>query len=134
MLVFLGGTCNGSTWRDELILLLKNVDYFNPVVPEWNEECRLKEMQARRDADVCLYCLTPEMVGYYSIAELIDDSNKKPAKVIMCALREANGKRFSDKEWTSIKAIERMAEINGVITFECLEDLAGHLNTKALFS
>ena len=29
--VFLGGTCNNSTWRDELIPQLK-IDYFNPVV------------------------------------------------------------------------------------------------------
>lgn len=29
--VFLGGTCNESTWRDELIKKLK-IDYFNPVV------------------------------------------------------------------------------------------------------
>ena len=32
--VFLGGTCNESTWRNELIPLLENagVEYFNPVV------------------------------------------------------------------------------------------------------
>lgn len=29
--VFLGGTCNGSIWREKLIPLLK-IDYFNPVV------------------------------------------------------------------------------------------------------
>ena len=27
--VFLGGTCNGSSWRDELIKDLK-IDYFQP--------------------------------------------------------------------------------------------------------
>jgi len=31
--VFLGGTCNESTWRDELIPMLE-IDYFNPVVDE----------------------------------------------------------------------------------------------------
>ena len=31
--VFLGGTCNESTWRDELIKKLK-IDYFNPVVDD----------------------------------------------------------------------------------------------------
>ena len=35
--VFLGGTCNGSKWRNELIPSL-NVDYFDPVVEDWNEE------------------------------------------------------------------------------------------------
>ncbi len=32
--VFLGGTCNESTWRDRLIKLLK-INYFNPVVKDW---------------------------------------------------------------------------------------------------
>lgn len=36
--VFLGGTCNESAWREELIQML-NVDYFNPVVDDWTEEC-----------------------------------------------------------------------------------------------
>lgn len=31
--VFLSGTCNESTWRDELIKLLE-IDYFNPVVKD----------------------------------------------------------------------------------------------------
>ena len=37
--VFLGGTCNNSTWRDKLIPLLK-IDYFNPVVEDWTEEAQ----------------------------------------------------------------------------------------------
>ena len=40
--VFLGGTCNKSKWRDELIDLLK-IDYFNPVVDDWNEEAQKEE-------------------------------------------------------------------------------------------
>lgn len=35
--VFLGGTCNDSTWRDNLIQQLE-IDYFNPVVPDWTED------------------------------------------------------------------------------------------------
>ena len=40
--VFLGGTCNNSTWRDTLIPLLK-IDYFNPVVDDWTPECQEQE-------------------------------------------------------------------------------------------
>ncbi len=36
--VFLGGTCNESTWRDRVIKDLK-IDYFNPVVEDWTPEC-----------------------------------------------------------------------------------------------
>ena len=43
--VFLGGTCNESTWRNELIPLLENagVEYFNPVVDNWTPECQEEE-------------------------------------------------------------------------------------------
>lgn len=36
--IFLGGTCNESTWRDRVIKKLK-IDYFNPVVEDWTPEC-----------------------------------------------------------------------------------------------
>lgn len=41
MKVFLGGTCNGSKWREELIPLLQ-VGYFNPVVDEWTAFTRMR--------------------------------------------------------------------------------------------
>ena len=37
--VFLGGTTNDSNWRDLLIKKIK-IDYFNPVVKDWNESAR----------------------------------------------------------------------------------------------
>ncbi len=39
--VFLGGTCNGSLWRDALIKKL-NIDYFNPVVPDGHLNVKLE--------------------------------------------------------------------------------------------
>ena len=41
MKVFLGGTCNNSIWRDVLIPLLTDngINYFNPVVDDWTEDC-----------------------------------------------------------------------------------------------
>jgi hypothetical protein len=44
--VFLGGTCNGSTWRDSLVKSLK-IDYFNPVVKNWTPECQAEEIKQR---------------------------------------------------------------------------------------
>ena len=67
--VFLGGTCNESTWRDELIKKLK-IDYFNPVVDDWTEECYKEELRQREICDYCLYVITPKMTGVYSIAEV----------------------------------------------------------------
>lgn len=50
--VFLGGTCNNSTWRNELIPLL-NIDYFNPVVEDWTPECQAEE--ERQKNEECQY-------------------------------------------------------------------------------
>ena len=52
--VFLGGTCNESKWRDKLIPMLK-IDYFNPVVDDWNEDAYQEELKQRKECDYCLY-------------------------------------------------------------------------------
>ena len=49
--VFLGGTCNESTWRDELIQMLK-IDYFDPVVDDWNERAQREEIKQRETCDL----------------------------------------------------------------------------------
>ena len=85
--IFLGGTCNNSTWREKLIPLL-DIDYFNPVVDDWTPDCMAEEIKQREKCDFVLYVITPEMTGVYSIAEVTDDSNKRPEKtikVVSCA-------------------------------------------------
>lgn len=39
--IFLGGTCAGTTWRNELIPILDKflIKYFNPVVDDWTPQC-----------------------------------------------------------------------------------------------
>lgn len=58
MKIFLGGTCNGSQWREALIPLL-TIDYFNPVVEDWTLECQEREIRERESADLVLYTITP---------------------------------------------------------------------------
>ena len=81
--VFLGGTCNESTWRDELIKSLE-IGYFNPVVDDWTPECMAEELRQRESCDYCLYVITGKLTGVYSIAEVVDDSCKRPGKTIFC--------------------------------------------------
>jgi hypothetical protein len=81
--VFLGGTCNGDTWREHLKSLLEGrVDCFDPVVPEWTDEARAREVQERDRCDYCLYFITPRMKGVYSIAEAVEDAIKRPRKCV----------------------------------------------------
>lgn len=125
--VFLGGTCNNSTWRNELIPFL-NGDFFNPVVPDWTEEDYQRELRARKDCAVCLYVITPLMKGVYSIAELIDDSNKRPRKTVFFYLAHDQSVSFDEDQLKSLRAVGKMVEANGGTWCKTYNDLVNKLN------
>ena len=129
MKVFLGGTCNGSQWREKLITMLE-VGYFNPVVADWDEEAYKNELREREDCDFCLYVITPRMTGVYAIAEVVDDSNKRPEKTLFCFLTtDPNGAAtFSDGQAKSLQRVGQMVADNGGSWFTTLEDVALYLN------
>lgn len=128
--VFLGGTCNESKWREELISKLdpNTIDYFNPVVEDWTKECMVIEKQERKTCDFCLYTITPKMTGVYSIAEVVDDSNKRPNKTILCILNRDESKEFTKSQLKSLNQVAEMVKENGGKVFTNLEDLAKYLN------
>ena len=128
--VFLGGTCAESTWREELINKL-TIDYFNPVVEDWTEECMAEERKQRETCDYCLYTITPRMKGVYSIAEVIDDSNKRPLKTVFCLLDydiSPNLFKFNEAQLKSLEQVGKMVERNGGRFFRSLEEVANFLN------
>lgn len=132
--VFLGGTCSDSKWRDVIKPLLK-IDYFDPVCTgEWTEEAYLREIHERETSDFVLYVITPKMVGVYSIAEVIDDSNKQPEKTLFCVLTNEGGDVFSKAELKSLIAVSKMVTKNGGKVFDNLFELANYLNTFAEFN
>ena len=45
--IFLGGTCNNSTWRKDIIGMI-DIDFFNPVVDDWTEDCMIEERKQRQ--------------------------------------------------------------------------------------
>lgn len=128
MKVFLGGTCNESTWRDELISMLE-IEHFNPVVPDWIPECMAEELRQRELCDYCLYVITPRMTGMYSIAEVVDDSNKSPEKTIFCVL-PVDFLHFTEGQMRSLEQVGKMVERNGGKFFTSLDDVARHLNGR----
>jgi hypothetical protein len=144
--VFLGGTCNDSTWRDELIPKL-TIEYFNPVVPDWNEEAYQEELRQREECDFVLYVITPRMEGVYSIAEVVDDSNKRPGRTLFCFLEKDKADQeevpvqshvkllsstkdvfFSKGQKKSLIATGNMIERNGAFWFKTMDDVVSFLN------
>ena len=95
--IFLGGTCAETTWRNELISLLEGTEFtwFNPVVENWTLECQaIEEDEKNNRCDIHLYVITPEMKGFYSIAEIINSCWQAQVygttvnKVVFCILGE----------------------------------------------
>ena len=127
MKVFLGGTCNESNWRNRIITMLE-VGFFNPVVDDWTPDCMAEELRQREECDVCLYVITPKMTGVYSVAEVIDDSNKRPARTVFVRLRDDGDEKFTDGQWKSLGAVAQMVERNGGAAFDSLESAALHIN------
>lgn len=125
--VFLGGTCNESTWRDELIPRLTNAIPYNPVVSDWTPECQAEEIRQRETCDYCLYVITPKMTGVYSIAEVVDDSNKRPEKTLFAIILEDDDTAFTAAQFKSLQQVGKMVRENGGKYFD-MEDVIEFLN------
>lgn len=127
MKVFLGGTINGSLWRDEVIGKI-TMDYFNPVVDEWSEQDVLNEEREKEICDWLLFVITPLMAGVYSIAEAVDASNKCPEKTIFCVLDEDGSSTWSECQVKSLNQVKKMIRGNGAVVLDDLDDVIRFLN------
>jgi hypothetical protein len=125
--VFLGGTCADSSWRQQLIPMLK-IEYFDPVVSEWTPECMAEEIRQRETCDYCLYVITPRSSSTYSIAEVVDDSNKRPFKTISCILSQDGDKEFTRQDIKHLGKVMDMVKNNGGTVCSTLAEVAEYLN------
>lgn len=128
MKVFLGGTVGKSKWRNYLIPRLE-VDYFNPVVENWDETAQEKEIKERQTCDYVLYVLTPKMEGYYAIAEVTDDSYKRPDKTLFCFLTQDENDRFTKEQVHDFEKVRKKIIENGGNVFESLDAVIHFLNS-----
>jgi hypothetical protein len=111
--IFLGGTCNETTWRDELISLIQ-VDYFNPVVDDWTEECiTIEDAEKATFCNVHLYVITADMLGVYSIAEAVQSSLTKGITTILHVMPDGFGK----EQLKSLDATCGLVRNNGGIAY-----------------
>ena len=127
--VFLGGTCNGSQWRKEVINNLK-IHYYDPMKEHWTPEMMQEELKQRAESDFCLYVLTPKIDGFFSVAELADDSNKQPEKTIFSFLFEDDGEKFSEAQIKSLRQVGELVRRNGAKYFETLDEVTSFLNNE----
>jgi hypothetical protein len=110
MKVYLAGTCNGSTWRDELIPLLDEagIDYFNPIGMGNDSQVA---------CDVCLYTITPRMTDSFAITEIVEDAVQRSGKTIFNVLPGDGDEdvRFNSEQIDLlIQAGKQIAESGGI--------------------
>ena len=70
------------------------------------------------------------MTGVYSIAEVIDDSNKRPTKTVFVFIPVDGEMRFDDGQIKSLKKVGQMVERNGGMWLQDfrIESIATALN------
>jgi len=111
--VFLGGTCAETTWREELMKIIQ-VDYFNPVVEDWTEDCiSIEDNEKLNKCNIHLYIITKEMQGVYSIAEVIDSAKTNNKTTILHVIPEG----FDEGQLRSLRAVAKMVRENGGIAY-----------------
>lgn len=107
--VFLGGTCNGTTWRTEIEEKV-DLDMFNPVVEDWTPECQAIEMDEKENkCNIHLYVITSEMTGVFSIAEVIDSVHNKNKLTFLHVLVDG----FDDFQLKSLLAVVELVKLRG---------------------
>jgi hypothetical protein len=75
------------------------------------------------------------MTGFYSIAEVVDDSNKRPEKTVLVIVENDTGSGFSKHQFKSLGSVGKMVENNGGKVFYVeyiadLRDVTDYLNNR----
>lgn len=132
--IFLGGSVIGTNplygWRGKLIPMLQ-IDYYNPIVKIWDKKAIEEEYRQKNDiCDLGLFVITPDIEGYFSIAEAVDFSNKKPGGAIFCVINETfeDNKKFDLNQIKSLNNVGKLVEKNGGKYFKSLEEIVQYIN------
>lgn len=134
--VGLFGTCENTNWREEFIKLLNDdIETFNPVANNWNEEAKRNEEYHKKNDDYILFVITPNMAGVYSIAEAVDMSNKRPDRVLFLYTKvdyniDKGVTKFTDKQINSLEEVKKLIKNNGSKVFDSLEEASQFINSK----
>ena len=69
------------------------------------------------------------MTGVFSVAEVVDDSNKRPDKTLMCVLWEDDGESFSPHQKKALEKLGIMVQRNGAKYFKTMDHIIAFLNS-----
>lgn len=72
--VFLGGSCNPTTWRTDYAipaLTSNNISFYNPQVDVWDDYMIEKENNAKNNSTILLFVIDTQTRGIMSVCEAI---------------------------------------------------------------
>lgn len=132
--VFLGGTLD-SEWRAKFLKLLEEkeskIKCYNPVVEKWTYESIVLENLVKQNAKYHVYVLTPNMMGVYSIAEMVDSAHENGVETYICIKHEdekdGESVYWHPKMINSINAISNLLIRHGAHKASNLEELVNKL-------
>ncbi|XP_014219007.1 uncharacterized protein LOC106647217 isoform X2 [Copidosoma floridanum] len=120
--VFLGGSCNPTTWRTDIAiptLQSLGITYYNPQVSHWSPELIAQEYEAKETARVLLFVIddrTRNCAGIIEAAELAG-TRRDSLIVVVHPYRQGQtifGEVVSNQEYCEL--------MNGLLVLQCLMD------------
>ncbi|XP_054717852.1 uncharacterized protein LOC129227333 [Uloborus diversus] len=127
--VFLGGSCNPTTWRQHIAIPTfknLNITYYNPQVAQWGPELIELENQAKQNAEVMFFVIDNQTRSVASMIEaaqvagtqrkliLVVHEFEKPGSVVM-------GETITEKEFRDLQQGQRylqdLVERQGIPVF-----------------
>lgn len=135
--VFLGGSCNPTTWRRDVAIPLfdsHSITYFNPQVKEWRPELMDLEHKAKESSNVLLYVLDKSTRNVVSTIESALFAGSKRNLVLVVDKIKPNelvaGEPVSSRECEelngSLLLLRKLARRQGVPVFESIQSALDH--------
>ncbi|KAJ9600897.1 hypothetical protein L9F63_000940, partial [Diploptera punctata] len=128
--VFLGGSCNPTTWRqDEAIPMLKKlgITYYNPQVSHWGPELIELEFQAKQNAAVLFFVIDNQTRSVASMIEAAHLSARRRKLILVIHAYQGPGQKIwgepiSEEEFEDLMMgqmmLQDLVERQGIPVFE----------------
>jgi len=74
-MVFLGGSCNPTTWRKQIVIPLlekQGITYYNPQVEKWNPSLVAEEAKAKESAELLFFVIDQRTLALASMIEVVE--------------------------------------------------------------
>lgn len=138
--VFLGGSCNPTTWRHKIsipILKKNEITFFNPQVDEWNENLIDAENHAKETANILFFVIDGEtraIASMLEVTELICQNRKMILVINQIKDKQLiDNKEITDRELKDLNRgriyLEDMAIRYNIPLFQNITEATNHIMT-----